>query len=100
MSERITSNEVGNIDEAYANLGYAIVNDACEEWLTCVKGIRKLEKRAKEKGLTEWDKVHLSRLEGAMCQTEKWFYGDFCYMLCGIEGDVIMEGLRKRVSEW
>lgn len=97
---RAVGNEESSIDEAWRNFGLVIVNDACEEWLECAKGLKKLEIKSRHRGLTSIDEARAATLKANMKLTERWLRGDLCYSLCGIEGQVIMENLEKQVRKW
>lgn len=63
--------------EGWEKLAVEIVKVACGDYL---------------KALKKNDEYKIIALE-------KWFKGEYCYSLCGVEGDVIIEELRKAHAE-
>lgn len=88
------------IDEAWRNFGFAIVEDCCAEWLEAAKKEYKLELKRKVVGLKEGEVFRLAKAKGARMSCERWLKSDFCYSLCEIEGDLMIESLNERLKEW
>ena len=63
--------------EGWEKLAFEIVKQACVDYLEALKKKDEYQQRA----------------------LEKWFKGEYCYSLCGVEGDVIIEELRKAHAE-
>lgn len=63
--------------ECWERLAFAIVKQACDDYLVVLK--KKDNYIAKS--------------------LEKWFRSGYCYSLCGIEGDVIIKALQKAHRE-
>ena len=65
------------IREGWEKLAFEIVKQACADYLEALKKKDEYQQRA----------------------LEKWFKGEYCYSLCNIEGNVIIEGLKKAHAE-
>lgn len=87
------------IEDAYRNLGYAIVEDCCAEWLEAATRIRKLRVKEKYKGLTTGQATTLRHSIAERVKCEMWLYSDECYDLCGYEGKELIANLEKRLKE-
>lgn len=92
-------NEETSIDEAWRNFGFVIVNDACEEWLEHSVRINRLDKKEAERGLTWGERETRDNAKANRRMCEKWMRSDFCYSLCGIEGETLLDGLKARLKE-
>lgn len=92
--------EVRAIEDAWRNLGFATVEDCCSEWLEAAKKEYKLKVKEKRIGLKEGERFRLARAQGTKLMCERWLKSDFCYALCGMEGELLIEKLNERVKEW
>lgn len=87
------------IEDAYKNLGYAIVEDCCAEWLEAAERIKRLRIREKYKGLTTGQSLILRRSINERIFCELWLESDMCYDLCGYDGETLVENLKMRLKE-
>lgn len=88
------------IAEAWEALGYAVVEDCAREWTSWARRVRRLEIKEKYFGLKEHDKVRLSRARAEKRMCEDWLKSDFCYGLCGYDGDLIIEKLKHKLYDY
>ena len=87
-----------DIESAWLNFGYIIVNDACEEWIRCAKRVRDLLLKKDRTGhLSQGEKMMLTRAIGEKRIAERWLRSDLCYSICGYTGAELLAGLRKQL---
>ena len=87
------------VEDAYKNLGYAIVEDCCAEWIEASIRIKKLRVKEKCKGLTSGQETALRHSIADRVRCEMWLRSDMCYSLCGYEGRELIANMEKRVKE-
>ena len=63
--------------ECWERLAFEIVRQACVDYIAILRA----KDTYRQKSL------------------EKWFRSEYCYSLCGINGDVIIKGLQKAFEE-
>ena len=97
---RVRGGEERTIMEAWENLGYAIVEDCCAEWIEQTRTMRKLEIKKAWKGLTRGQEILLSHARARRKMCEEWLRTDWCYDLCGYEGDELIENMKERLRDY
>lgn len=96
---RVRGGSEQSIDEAWENLGYAIVEDCCQQWLECAITIKKLEVRRAWKPLTKGQETVLAHAVGDKRLCEEYLNSDICYDICGYTGKELIENLKERVHD-
>lgn len=89
-----------DIEEAWVNFGYIIVNDCCEEWMEATRRIRRLEIKRGWQDLTWGEEAVLAHAKHEKKQCEKWLKSDLCYDLCGYSGEELIENLKERLRDY
>lgn len=89
-----------DIDSAWENFGYIIVNDCCEEWMEATKRVRHWEIKRGWKELTWGEEAALSHARHRKKQCEEWLNSDLCYSICGYTGEELIENMKERLRDY
>lgn len=96
---RMRGGKEQDIESAWVNFGYLIVNDCCEEWVRWSKVIRKLKVKQKLMGdLSRGEEMLLTRAIGERRACASWLNSDMCLGLCGYTGEELMDAMERRLA--
>lgn len=91
---------MNDIDKAYKELGMAVVEDACVEWVENARLILKYKTKKKLYGLTKYQEELLAGLTGRNEALERFIQSDWGETLSGLDGKLIVDKLHERASKW
>lgn len=82
-------------DDSIHALAAAVVEQAIDDYRTCIKGRTLDGERNKGGRNSNMDDLRKKAAEGSMKQIERFFRSDWFYILCDCDGEAIIKRLRE-----